>query len=75
MKRTAEKALLRRYVSPFFDTVLLTVLLLIAAPAFATSVSFVVLQKDNKPLAGVVVTAEPESGKASANHTKAAGVD
>jgi plastocyanin len=66
MKRTAEKALLRRYVSPFFDTVLLAVLLLTAAPAFATSVSFVVLQKDNKPLAGVVLTAEPESGKASA---------
>ena len=75
MKRTAEKALLRRYVSPFFDTVLLAVLLLTAAPAFATSVSFVVLQKDNKPLAGVVVTAEPESGKASAPAIQKAVVD
>jgi plastocyanin len=61
MKRTAEKALLRRHVSPFFGAALLA--LLSAGSVHATSVSFVVLQKDNKPLTGVVLTAEPESGK------------
>jgi plastocyanin len=75
MKRTAENALLRRHVSSFFNAVLLAVLLLTAAPGFATSLSFVVLQKDNRPLAGVVVTAEPESGKPSAPVAQKAVID
>src|SRR6185295_10253154 len=75
MKRTAEKALLRCHASPFFGAVLLAVSLLTAGPAFATSVSFVVLQKDNKPLTGVVLTAEPESGKLPAAAPQKAVVD
>jgi plastocyanin len=44
--------------------VILTVLLLLAAQsAFAAGLSLVVLKKDGRPLAGAVVTAEPQSGK------------
>jgi plastocyanin len=39
------------------------VLLVAATPVVAASVSFVVQRSDGKPLAGAVVTAEPESGK------------
>jgi plastocyanin len=63
MKRTAEKTLLCRRVSPFLGAVLLAVSLMTAGAALATSVSLVVLQRGKEPLTGVVLTAEPESGK------------
>ena len=43
--------------------VILTALLMVAGPVSAASLSLVVLKKDGRPLAGAVVTAEPESGK------------
>ncbi len=36
---------------------------MVASPVFAASVSFVVAKQDGKPLAGAVLTVEPESGK------------
>jgi plastocyanin len=56
-------------------TVVLAALLLVAGPGFATSVSFVVLKKDGKPLVGAVMTAEPESGKATPPAPQKAVVD
>src|SRR5262245_6060163 len=44
--------------------VLLTALLTAAYPAFAASLSLVVTRKDGRPLAGAVVTVEPETGSA-----------
>jgi plastocyanin len=45
--------------------IILIALLMAAGPALAASLSLVVLKKDGRPLAGAVVTAEPESGKPS----------
>jgi plastocyanin len=45
--------------------VIVTALLMSAGPVLAANVSLVVLKKDGRPLAGAIVTAEPESGKAS----------
>jgi plastocyanin len=41
----------------------LAALCVVASPVFAASVSFVVAQRDGKPLPGAVITVEPESGK------------
>ena len=43
--------------------VIVIALLMAAGPAWAASLSLVVLKKDGRPLAGAVVTAEPEAGK------------
>jgi plastocyanin len=43
--------------------VVLAALLMAVGPAVAANLSLVVLKKDGRPLAGVVITAEPESGK------------
>ena len=43
--------------------VILAALLTAVSSGYAASVSLVVLKKDGRPLAGAVVTAEPESGK------------
>ena len=54
---------------------MLAALLLAAGPVFAASVSFVVLKKDGKPLVGAVMTAEPESGKATPPAPQKAVID
>jgi plastocyanin len=56
-------------------TVMLVALLTAVGPVFATSVSFVVLQKDGEPLVGAVVTAEAESGRLSPPAPQEAVVD
>jgi plastocyanin len=43
--------------------VVLAALLMAVGPALAANLSLVVLKKDGRPLAGVVITAEPETGK------------
>jgi plastocyanin len=63
MKRTAGMALLCRHVSHFRGAALLLTLLVAGTPAFAANLSLVVLRQDGRPLAGAVVTAEPESQK------------
>jgi plastocyanin len=76
MKRTAEKALLRRHASLFRAAVAVLVTWSMAAgAAFATSVSFIVLKRDGKPLVGAVVMAEPESGRVPAPLPQKALVD
>jgi plastocyanin len=76
MKRTAEKALLRRHhMRPLRTALALMALLVSVGPVFATSVSFVVLKKDGKPLEGAVVTAEPESGRLPPSAPQKAIVD
>lgn len=55
--------------------VLLAALMMVANPVFAASVSFVVAKQDGKPLAGAVITVEPESGKLPAPAPQKAVVD
>ncbi len=55
--------------------VVLAALLMLTEPLYATGVSFLVLQKDGKPLAGAVVTAEPESARLPAPAPQKAIVD
>jgi len=45
------------------SAVILTALLFAGGPAFAANLSLVVTKKDGRPLAGAVLTAEPQSGK------------
>jgi plastocyanin len=53
----------------------LAALMIAAGPLSAASVSFAVLKQDGKPLAGAVITAEPESGKSSPPAPQKAVVD
>ena len=63
MKRTAGTALLWSYPGYLRSAVILMALLVAGTPAFAANLSLTVLRKDGHPLAGAVVTAEPESQK------------
>jgi plastocyanin len=55
--------------------IVLAALMIAAGPLFAASVSFAVMKQDGKPLAGAVITAEPESGKAPPPAPQKAVVD
>jgi plastocyanin len=55
--------------------VVMAALWMAVSPVFAAAVSFVVLRKDGKPLAGAVITAEPESGKLTPPAPEKAVVD
>ena len=55
--------------------VLLAALWMAAGSLRAASVSFAVLKQDGKPLAGAVITAEPESGKSASPAPQKAIVD
>jgi plastocyanin len=74
MKRTAGASLLRRHGGHFSGAIVLA-LLLAGGPAFAASLSLVVLKKDGKPLVGAVVTAEPETGAQAPASPQKAVVD
>ncbi|MEJ1965970.1 MAG: methylamine utilization protein [Gammaproteobacteria bacterium] len=75
MKRTAGGALLSLYVSYFRGAAVMLALLAAGTSAFAANVSLVVLRKDGRPLAGAIVTAEPESQKLASAAPQKAVVD
>ncbi len=63
MKRTAEAGLPRSHQGYLRCAVFLAALLVAGLPVSAANLALVVLAKEGRPLAGAVVTAEPESQK------------